>query len=856
MRAWDTWLRYLDNHNKPLHGCVMFNVKDGNTIAKIYDIDGTPLPNPIITDVYGRTEHQVFIDEDVVAYFYSYIGSGIWAAERDIDISDDTKWQLQYTIENKFDIKVEIDGDYIPTVNTIEELRYIESGKVITLLGYYEAYDKASVNYYFDPESTEDDNGGAIISNGLLKGRWKLVRPDVHLDVRHYGVFPSNSRNMIDQADQIYNATVYANRNGLKLYFGRNTDTQDYIYYTFNDMTIYPTMPITVAYNVKFIDTNSTIRSYAGIAFEEGSEPHFENNDTVLYSDYAKSSWNAKEYYHSTNNSAHTFIIDSNAENQTLTEWTVEVNANVTSSDFIKCYIKGIGEIGSSNFDTCRLDVMNIINGCSFRNTKLTEDMFKNDITPIVSISDCTMDIDDFRHKFKQFQYMIELANDYYIVDYKMSPLPNTYTFSNKLGDRVLTNLYGNEITFSDSTIVSNFTFMNSTFNELTIIGNAAHTYTFKNCSATIKLSSTAIQSNRKLTFILENSSINFDDVTEDMSITANNSTISIKGNIWSLAANNTNINTTDDTFINSFIALKCQLNGNSPIATYQSVIKDTEVNVTIESLQWRPATTSPYYNNGSPVITCSFDNCIFRAHNRLMDIAINEKTKVFGNWTNCIGYIENAVEIGRTNIDTDDRNHVYTYKNNIGTMEMKTTVAITNIFEVTNPTDTSKDDILANAGIIGHAFKCAIWDGSDTPTARNHDSNVIFAASVYQNDELYDDLNRYFCVANMFQIGTEHGKATFNVTWNDESQRVQNMITPASHGDIEVICYVNNSAPSVLSQDTEEIYIPYECSTVKKDYVYDNGMWKIRNIRLGLGYARIISSSTNPAYVTLTQVF
>ena len=35
MRNFDNWSRYLDNDNKPLHGCVQFMVKDGNTVAPI-----------------------------------------------------------------------------------------------------------------------------------------------------------------------------------------------------------------------------------------------------------------------------------------------------------------------------------------------------------------------------------------------------------------------------------------------------------------------------------------------------------------------------------------------------------------------------------------------------------------------------------------------------------------------------------------------------------------------------------------------------------------------------------------------------------------------------------------------------
>ena len=49
MRNFDNWNRYQDNSGNVLRGCVQFNVKDGDTVAPIYDSDGTPLDNPQLT---------------------------------------------------------------------------------------------------------------------------------------------------------------------------------------------------------------------------------------------------------------------------------------------------------------------------------------------------------------------------------------------------------------------------------------------------------------------------------------------------------------------------------------------------------------------------------------------------------------------------------------------------------------------------------------------------------------------------------------------------------------------------------------------------------------------------------------
>ena len=239
MRSFDNWNKYTDNDNKPLHGCINFVVNVGNTSAPIYDKDGTPLNNPQLTDAYGRTQHQVFINEDVIAYYYKYIGNGLWYTEQDIDPSDISKWQLQYTSKSELFFEIDNEAKSAYAVNCIEDLRdltpdqvpSIDGVKIITLMGYNEVGDKEPINYIWNSESTDPDDGGAIIATDQIKGRWIMVPPTEHLDVRHYGVFPSNSQNMLDQTLSIQAALIYANSHGLRLFFDTYTDVQTYKYY-------------------------------------------------------------------------------------------------------------------------------------------------------------------------------------------------------------------------------------------------------------------------------------------------------------------------------------------------------------------------------------------------------------------------------------------------------------------------------------------------------------------------------------------------------------------------------------------------------------------------------------------------
>ena len=78
MRAFDNWNSYLDNDGHLLHGKIRFCRKGTTDNVTIYNRDGIAVRNPEFTDMLGRTEYQVFIDEetDVTAYFYKYVGSG------------------------------------------------------------------------------------------------------------------------------------------------------------------------------------------------------------------------------------------------------------------------------------------------------------------------------------------------------------------------------------------------------------------------------------------------------------------------------------------------------------------------------------------------------------------------------------------------------------------------------------------------------------------------------------------------------------------------------------------------------------------------------------------------------------
>ena len=664
MRTWDNWNRYFDNNNKPLHGCIQFMVKDGNTVAPIYDVDGTALGNPIITDIYGRTLHQVCIDEDVVAYFYKYVGNGIWSSELDIDTSDTSKWALQYTSESDLYVDINNEGRSSFAVMNIEELRdlnandvmSIDGVKIVTLMGYNEAGDKEPINYIWNTESTEPDDGGAVIATDLIKGRWIMVCPTEHLDVRHYGVFPSDSQNMLDQTLAIQYALVYANNHGLRLFFDTLTNTQYYHYYKITNITLNPVNQIDLAKGVIFIDDDVTIHSQQTNAFR--NDPYFLNGDTTLYSNYAKSSWNIKALSKSKLNEEATYIIDDNAHStsvNTLQGWNVDVEQNITGYTFTQCNVYGSGLITSTTFTTCQLNMNGTVGDyCNFANCKLNEYIF-NGSPSIGTVTNCIFDIDDFVHK-------VNLWNVIYIdqysepnIDFKNVTIPTDFgVYGQYNSDRTYSNFIGTSSTgheFGDGMGDYTYTFKNVSGN-IVLDGNGNNTYVFEN-------------SNVKLTFniygyryniIIKDSTVVIDEDLPNATIIANSSNVTLKNYYDTVSIKDSSLfgDVANRRLICSNFSAYSSI-VNQEVSAPNILYKDSQINKDIYST-----------NDGTSIITY-IDNSIW--NDIQQHISSNTaNTIINGVWTNNNATKVNPIDLDMTNLINDDSQHNYTYENNTGT--------------------------------------------------------------------------------------------------------------------------------------------------------------------------------------------
>lgn len=244
-RAWDNWNSYLDNDGNLLHGKIRFCNKGTTDNVTIYNSDDIAIRNPEFTDLLGRTEYQVFIENDanVSAYFYKYIGTGDmmqWPGED----YDPSRWAYQYSSDNMDPTSaINITADTAKGVATMVELRVVNPDEVPTvngaklmwLYGYYNAGDTSPVLYRWDSASLDSDDGGATIMSNHIpgRGRWKLATRELHFDVRHFGIFPLDDKYSTDYSytSQLANCAAYIDKEGLDAWFPAINNNMSYYLY-------------------------------------------------------------------------------------------------------------------------------------------------------------------------------------------------------------------------------------------------------------------------------------------------------------------------------------------------------------------------------------------------------------------------------------------------------------------------------------------------------------------------------------------------------------------------------------------------------------------------------------------------
>lgn len=716
MRNFDNWNRYLDNDNKPLHGCVMFNVKDGNTVAPIYDSDGTDLDNPILTDEYGRTQHQVFVDVDVIAYFYKYIGNGNFQSLRsqDIDISDDSLWSLQFTAENINDILAHITGDSAMCVGTIDELRNLNvedvpevcGNKVITLLGYNEVGDKEPINYVWVANSAENDDNGAIIQGPALTGRWIMVKPTEHCDSRHYGIFPQNTTNFSSDTSRMEQWITYCNAVNLRPYFSAKGD---YKYYKYNNLSF--TIPIVdIAKDVTFID-NGTSNIWST---EFNGDPYFLNHNTKLNTKEVKTSWGAYLYI-----SPKHVIVDNNDLffNTTLANCEVDIDVSCDKvCNFTNCTVnlnKALTSI--SAFSNCIINSKNnISSGCHFVNCQLSEDMFYG--SPYIHVDgNCIADFNDFQHKELMW---LRIKDQQAQVNYDWEGRLTTQNpWENVVdSDRWLINYKGTNVNavLKESTSPHTY-YLENCAGTITLEGKAANTYRFKNCEMVVKF---ANGYNTGCTLIAQDSIINISQDRINLNnLNLQNSTVIGTGSFDAVYA--AIYNSVQNVNIYSGY---CDMKDSNvgPNVEIQVYGIDQETSITVD--------TDPSATGTHPIYTVNriiSGNFINNFVNGMIEIGTIDSNDPHATILDLVrgltikdnvGLSVNPIKVNVSLSSAYDNYNIYTYKDNTGTMGFVNNTSAPVLYSIDDAHPSGVTPIYGNTGayiytLVNHpdAYACRI---------------------------------------------------------------------------------------------------------------------------------------------------
>lgn len=823
-RNFDNRDRYYDLDGKVLHGCVQVMLKDGTTVAPIYDGDEVALANPQITDILGRTQHQVFVDSDVIAYFYKYVGEGTLSDEEalGIDTSDQSKWSLQYTVENFMVDHLVIDGQSAMGVATIDHLRaldpysvpLVDGIRIVCLHGYYEAGDKEPVWYVWEEESEQpDDNGAVIKSDDILTGRWVMVQPTEHCDSRHFGVMPQDSSSAaIDQSVSISQLFDYCNRKSIKPYFN-GSETNPYFIY--EQLTVVSRVGIDISDRTVFVDKRTS--QVFGDINVDGSFS-FLNGNTSIRSKTAYASWNAAGM------SGYEYVVLDAATPQTqFSNATVKVTVLTENKSFTNCTIDAMGTLGSGNsFDGC------LLTGLMF-----------DGVQSVASVTNCTFDIDDFTNNIQQWQH-IALVAGIVNYDYRNHVIPEDRSVlaAAVLSDTVVSNFIGNGVnTFPESSIVHTYTF-NGCRGTLKFQYNAdGNTYVFDNFVGTIA----APTQNKGYgqTFVFNNSTVVFeaDDLT-GTTILAKSSEVTVSGTYKEVALRDSTLWSGDGLAVDSFTSYNSILMDS--VTSKQSVVKDSQINAkftqTVRTLDSQ-VTVQSVYDSGLSVTTSSiidgfFDNNIFNAQLELY--SNSSPTLVRGLViTNNLSSVANPVIVNGRNsqIHPADDLHQYVYRNNAGTMETVTDVQITEFAQPGNP-PWSYGSIAPYCGVPGKAIY--------SPILRNSSMGGVFATSLLyidSNSQPVYNRTQYFAEVNLFTIGTTNVHVSVEVDTEDPAE----YLASNSDGDLDKIAAHLSSGDVILCSPRSQGYT-FSYTEAYISYPYNiewdatTSAWRIKNIQIGLG--------------------
>lgn len=647
MREFNHSQSYHDNEGNLLHGRIKFFKKDTTEYEEIYDDKGTVISNPIYTNNIGQTSQNVFLaDKDYTVQFEKYIGDGIMEDEY-----EDTDYVFQYSCIDLYDtFNIDVTTKGIQVIETITDLRNTnpsvieeENGiKLIALAGYNKAGDKPLIHYVWNETSTSSDNGGSVIKyNDLTTGRWVFVKnQDTKIDVRHFGAFPLLSAYDVSETQSyaIQNAYNYATSTNKNIYFPNNESGAGYyriissLQNVIVDKNTYFMIPNDLEVDIKLIEDSMNFNicqtpDYKGNVNLYGKELHYNIIQTIgteVIKEYHKINFNPSEKF--TVDYNHTSSLD-------FTGIKVVFEQNLTSGRGVSislnnCEIisdKAISDDLNLSLTDCFVKQSYFDENCTFR---------------FIDFTRCSTDIDYWTDMNLYQDYL--LKNGDKTVDFKNKVISGTFEFNQ---DMNLSNIGGGKIKLGQGV------------NELNIMNSAV---IIDNESTNVKINLTNVKAFLDKSFvnylkIIDSYVVSNTDTNEFNILEVHNGTINVKN-----AVVNQILSAEDSVLIGESFTTNENLMPNLMSCTVDIVFFSKTIDVENCLIQKDIVTSDVNGLINFIIKNNKFVGGVHRVYSDTPD------TKVIGQWV-CNSGTDVYIYLDRTNLDPVEKNHSYTYENNVG---------------------------------------------------------------------------------------------------------------------------------------------------------------------------------------------